>query len=151
MPPLVADVDPGLFASMECPLITIQDYVERIAKYAKVDDATLVHGAVYFARLRRRCVIDELQMHRAIAAVLVCARKYVCDRPISMRVMARVTGVTVQELCRLEKCLLHGIQWDLFVSREEYDDVVHATQVLARKTAGRLSCQSPLPPIDALC
>jgi hypothetical protein len=60
------DKHKSVFNSKKPPSISIQQYIERIVKYSKLEDSTLIIILIYIDRLceKTQIHINELNIHR---------------------------------------------------------------------------------------
>ena len=97
----------------------LRDYVARFTRHALLTPEDLAHAWAYFENLAACTPIGPRSMHRAVAAVLVCAHKYNHDLCLNFRALAKVAGVDCKELLRIETCALLRLQWRLCVQPTE--------------------------------
>lgn len=107
------------FHSRAAPSISIQDYMERIIKYAGIERVSLLMILIYIDRICQRnpdFTISSLTVHRFIIAAVTCASKAFCDTFLTNSAYAKVGGVTTRELNVLEIEFLYFIDWQLSCS-----------------------------------
>eukprot|EP00756_Hemistasia_phaeocysticola_P004959 Hpha_TRINITY_DN13105_c0_g1::TRINITY_DN13105_c0_g1_i1::g.113414::m.113414 len=102
------------------PRISLQTYLYRWQQYAETSEDVLVSAMVYIKR--SRIPLTPLNIHRLILAALLLASKWREDLYFTNAYYALVGGVSLSELNRLECALLCAIEWNIHVSREEYDE-----------------------------
>jgi len=138
------------FHSVRPPQIPIYDYLLRISKHFYCSDESLLVALIYIDRIMKRnpeFVVSFLNIHRVVALAAVVAVKYLEDVWYSNAHYARVGGVQVQELNKLEGQFLRLIGWRLHVLPEEYqryrDCVMNAYQANQAKSLQRVRNQHP--------
>ncbi|KAF7719471.1 Uncharacterized protein PECH_005245 [Penicillium ucsense] len=93
------------FLSKKVPPIALRDYLLRLQKYCPMSTAVLLAASVYITRM---VVVDKVvrpspkNMHRLVLAGLLVATKALEDLSFPHSRVARVGGVSEQELSRLE-------------------------------------------------
>lgn len=130
------------FHSREAPAISIQDYLARIAKYFQCSDECLVLCLVYIDRIVKfnsGFKVTPLSIHRVLLTSMLVAAKFHDDVFFTNTHYARVGGLRVRELNRLEAHFLQYIKWRLQVSPREYD--LYRSHVLVAAQGG-----SPVQP-----
>eukprot|EP01094_Clydonella_sp_ATCC50884_P006689 TRINITY_DN158_c0_g2_i3.p1 TRINITY_DN158_c0_g2~~TRINITY_DN158_c0_g2_i3.p1 ORF type:complete len:199 (-),score=73.81 TRINITY_DN158_c0_g2_i3:195-791(-) len=110
------------FNSSVAPDIAVLAYLERLCKYTRCSANTLVCALIYVDRM---VVIHKVKLtyrnaHRIVLACLVAAIKYSDDHFCSNAYYARVGGVSLRELNRLEVALLSMLDFDLYVDEEHF-------------------------------
>jgi hypothetical protein len=108
------------FCSKRIPSISPEDYVRRFnllvpeSVYRTVYEITLIH-------LLRIGFMNSMVAHRLFAAAFVLSAKYVEETPPVPQIdFAKLAGIPVRELNRLELCFFELTGYNMFVTREEY-------------------------------
>lgn len=112
------------FHSVRPPQLSVKDYLARIATHFHCSNACLVLGLIYIDRivkLQPDFTISLWSVHRVVLASMMAAAKFHDDVYYSNNHYARVGGVRVEELNKLEAYFLELIKWKLMVSPEEYE------------------------------
>ena len=120
---VLTSAEPRLvFTSKKVPSISIQAFLERILKYTKIEESTLIMTLIYIDRLCdfNQVQLSEVNIHRIILATLVLAIKYNEDDYYSNEFYAKVGGVSLIELNQLEYESIKMIRHTLFVEDELY-------------------------------
>ena len=107
-----------LMGQLACP-VKLRGYVVRFARHALLTPEDLAYAIVYFESLTARMAIGSRSVHRAVAAVLICAHKFNHDLCLNSRSLAKVAGVSCRELLRVETCVLLRLEWRLSASATE--------------------------------
>jgi len=110
-----------LHASFECrrnPRISIEEYMERMVKYADATPDALAAAVVYARRYvaRTGAAMDPRTSHRLLLACFVTAAKIRDDFFYANSHYAEVGGVTLAELNRMERALLLSLDWELHLT-----------------------------------
>ncbi|KAJ2697032.1 Pho80p cyclin [Coemansia sp. IMI 203386] len=113
---------PTRFHSRAPPNITINDYLQRVTKYALLEPSCLLLLLIYVDRICERnptFTISSLTVHRFIIAAATVACKTLCDAYCTNSHYAKVGGVSMHELNSLEVELLHMTGWHLIATQEQ--------------------------------
>ena len=113
--------------------ITIQNYVKRLVRYMRENEdqlhdtyeSTFVIMLIYLDRFLMRnpmATLNSFNSHRVVLACLQLAHKMNDDECMSDQSIANLGLVTKCDLKILEQQLLHTLQYDLHVSREQFED-----------------------------
>ncbi|CDI87136.1 hypothetical protein, conserved [Eimeria praecox] len=120
------------FDSICPPATSIAAYIPRLYRHFRCSEEVFVFALIYLDRVIRanHIKINALNIHRLVLAASVIGVKFVEDVRYSNRYYARVGGVGLTELNRLELAFLKLVKFDLTVSKEEYA-VYRSTVLLA--------------------
>lgn len=113
----------SLFDGPYVPKISILDYIKRFIKYTKIDEKILLVTLIYIDRysIITLTPITHLNIHRLFSIAFVIANKYINDRLYDNKLYARISGLSLIELNKLEWIFLKNIKINLFIKREIYD------------------------------
>ena len=105
------------------PSIKIKDYLEQLYKYGKMNGSTIILMLIYIDRL---CNINKIKLtyriiHKLILSSLIVSIKYNEDEKYSLKVYAKIGGVTTAELELYEECFLAAINFNLYVKEELFN------------------------------
>jgi hypothetical protein len=116
------DKHKSIFNSKKPPSISIQQYIERIVKYSKMEDSTLIITLIYIDRLcdMSQLHLNDFNIHRIILATVLIAIKYNEDDYFSNDYYAKVGGISLQEINTLEYECVKLMNHRLFVDEEFY-------------------------------
>jgi hypothetical protein len=112
-----------MFNSKKPPSISIQQYLERIVKYSKMEDSTLILTLIYIDRLcdLSQINLNDYNIHRIILTNTLLAIKYNEDDYYSNDYYAKVGGISLQEINSLEYECVKLLKHKLFVDEEFYN------------------------------
>mmetsp|Transcript_9013 Transcript_9013/g.14345 ORF Transcript_9013/g.14345 Transcript_9013/m.14345 type:complete len:343 (+) Transcript_9013:260-1288(+) len=111
------------FQATNRPLISIQGYVSRIAKYSQCSSQSFILALIYIDRLIQRnpsFLITSLNAHRLFITAIVVAAKFSSDFFFKNSFYAKVGGISTPELNELELEFLFRIHFVLFVKEETF-------------------------------
>eukprot|EP00922_Rhytidocystis_sp_ex-Travisia-forbesii_P003873 GHVS01005604.1.p1 GENE.GHVS01005604.1~~GHVS01005604.1.p1 ORF type:complete len:228 (+),score=26.38 GHVS01005604.1:198-881(+) len=132
------------FHAIKAPDISIKDYLERISKYFGCSNECFVLSLVYIDRivkLHDEFSVNLLNIHRLLITSVMLAAKFFDDVYYSNAFYARVGGVKTREINILEAHFLSLVNYQLFVSPQEYDQ--YRNNVLAAVNAASRPCAMP--------
>ncbi|XP_026190843.1 uncharacterized protein LOC34621131 [Cyclospora cayetanensis] len=134
------------FDSICPPATTISAYIPRLYRHFRCSEEVFVFALIYLDRVIREnnIKINALNIHRLVLAASVIGVKFVEDVRYSNRYYARVGGVGLAELNRLELAFLKLVKFDLAVSKEDYE-TYRKTVLLAcprRSAAETTTCRT---------
>ena len=111
------------FISKKIPSITIINYIERLFKYSKVSENTMILVLIYIDRIcaNHKINLNYYNIHKIILASFIVTIKFYEDDYYSLAFYAKLGGVTIKEINILEYEFLKLIDFKLFVSDELYE------------------------------
>ena len=121
-----------VFNAYNPPSITIEKYLLRIVKYLEASESTLI---VSFILMKRFCSSTSLKLtnfnvHRIVFASFLTASKFNLDSVFSNKYFAKVAGVCMKELNKLEVDFLSKLRYNLWIKEEEYQTNFEAIEQL---------------------
>ncbi|KAL7553241.1 hypothetical protein ACHAWF_016756 [Thalassiosira exigua] len=111
------------FHALRAPAIGIQQYLERIHKYASCSKECFILALVYIDRLIQKSgfLLTDLNVHRVVITAVLLAAKFFDDAYYNNAYYARVGGVLVSEMNALEVEFLFKINFSLRVVPGEFE------------------------------
>lgn len=112
-----------IFTSKFLPKICLGDYLNRILKYTKIEESTLVIALIYLDRIckKNKILLTEYNVHRLLFSSILASLKYNEDKFYSNIFYAKIGGVEVKKLNKLEAEFLVHINFDLYVEPQLYE------------------------------
>ncbi|CAN0921786.1 CYCU2-1 [Linum grandiflorum] len=113
-----------IFDSSQVPDLTIQSYLERIHRYTRAGPSVYVVAYVYidrFCQANPGFNITSRNVHRLLITTIVLASKYVEDMNYKNSYLARVGGVTTEELNRMEVDFLFMMGFKMHVNLSVFE------------------------------
>ena len=134
------------FHALRAPSISIQDYLDRIFKYASCSCECFVLALIYIDRViqRQNFVINSLNVHRIIITSVMLSAKFFDDHYFKNAFYAKVGGVPCSEINVLEVEFLFLINFSLHVSPDNYSRYYNELCNHARSMADMI-VPPPLP------
>jgi hypothetical protein len=112
------------FHTNKPPNISIRNYLKRLHEYMKCSEESFIMAVIYMDRLVCResnIVINEKCIHRLFLSSLVVAAKFFDDKFYKNLHYSKVGGISNNEMNVLEIQFLLLIDFELFVSTEEFE------------------------------
>ncbi|KAL5796724.1 hypothetical protein ACOSQ2_001544 [Xanthoceras sorbifolium] len=114
--------DITIFHGLREPTITIQQYIDRIFKYAACSPSCFVVAQIYVDRYLQQADVHltSLNVHRLLITSVMVAAKFIDDAFFNNAYYARVGGVTTAELNRMEMKFLFSLDFRLQVNVQTF-------------------------------
>ncbi|KAJ6676334.1 CYCLIN [Salix viminalis] len=109
----------SIFHGLTRPAISIQNYLERIFKYANCSPSCFVVAYVYLDRFAQRqsCLpLDSFNVHRLLITSVLISVKFMDDIYYNNAFYAKVGGISTREMNLLEVDFLFGLGFQLNVT-----------------------------------
>jgi len=108
----------NIFSSPLIPDITIKDYLERIKKYTKIDDNSIIMGLIYLDKFcnKTQIILTDYNIHRLLFTSLLIALKFGEDVFYKNTFYSQVCGVKTKILNKMEYEFACGIEFEFYVS-----------------------------------
>jgi len=108
------------FSSKSPPKVTLQYFLGRFKRYSKIEQSTLIIILIYADRMctTSGIILNPHNIHRIILGCLLLATKYNEDIYFTNEQYAKIGGVTLKELNRLEYCSIQLLNCKLYVSED---------------------------------
>lgn len=127
----LAEADRAELASTHCssfhasspPVISVADYLQRLLRYMYCSDECYVLALIYLDRIRERTTwleVNSRSIHRLFLTGVVVAAKFFEDKYYKNSYYCKVGGISNQELNSLEYNFLRYLDFNLYVSEDEY-------------------------------
>ncbi|XVE77781.1 hypothetical protein DITRI_Ditri13aG0090400 [Diplodiscus trichospermus] len=106
-----------IFQGLRAPTISIQQYIDRIFKYAGCSPSCFLVAYIYVDRFIQQTDVQltYLNVHRLLITSVMVAAKFIDDAFFNNAYYARVGGVSTAELNRLEMKFLFSLDFRLQV------------------------------------
>jgi len=125
---LAVRVDGGImcFHMKVVPKISISAYIARIHAHIPLSESSFIVALVYINRLAKRdsgVVVATLTWVKLVLTAILLASKYLDDEEdihYNNAFYAKVGGLSVKELDKLEVRFMQLLDWRLFVTEAEY-------------------------------
>lgn len=114
------------------PTIPLDVYLQRFVQHTNGTKETFVTSLIFVDRLISSGVqLTSHNVHRVFAAAFVVASKFVSDKYLSNRHYSKVSGVSIDEMNKLERSLLIRIDHSLFVTESQFASYSHPLEVMS--------------------
>ena len=110
------------FDNNNIPDISIGNYIKRIKKYFECTDHFIVLALIYIDRYieYNKLLIRHQSVHRLIITACVISAKFLEDEHYSNKYNSVIGGFSLKEINLLEREMLQGLNYNLYVSKIEY-------------------------------
>lgn len=115
------------FYSCRVPSISLLKYIDRLIRYAPCSKECYIIGFVYLSKFYKETVFKEKAfffniktIYRLFLTSILLASKFIDDKFYSNEYYAKIGGITLEELNKLEIEFLQTINFECFVSKSEY-------------------------------
>ncbi|XP_039042719.1 cyclin-U4-1-like [Hibiscus syriacus] len=109
----------SVFHGLSRPTISIQNYLDRIYKYANCSPSCFIVAYVYLDRFSQRqpsFPINSFNVHRLLITSVMVAAKFMDDMYYNNAYYAKVGGINTMEMNFLEVDFLFGLGFKLHVT-----------------------------------
>ncbi|CAD8114239.1 unnamed protein product [Paramecium sonneborni] len=113
------------FHASKIPAITLENYLIRIAKYAKCTDECFIIALIYLDKVQEQhqeILLNSHCVHRFLMIAIVLAIKFQDDDYYRNDYYSKIAGITLKELNQLESELLELLNYDLYISKDRYNN-----------------------------
>ena len=113
--------DDSIFVCKNIPDISIENYLNRVQKYTKLEDSTLIIALIYTDRVlgNKNIKLSKHNLFKILLTAILIAIKYNEDEIYDNYYFAKIFGVKITELNKLESEFLDLIGFELFISKKE--------------------------------
>jgi hypothetical protein len=139
-----------VFQCKTLPGISLRDYLERMLKYTEISAEAAIIAIMWVYRIReidKEFSITSFTLHRLILAALQVAAKFHDDKFFANHWYARIGGVDTKEMNALEIEFLFLINFDMFITTQEYNAFYSNLAHVSLSITKHPSSSSP-PPIS---
>ena len=114
----------SIFNSKKVPAITINKYIMRIVKYSHPAYASIITTLIYIDKIceTSNLILTNINIHRLLLSCFLLSIKFNEDDYYSNEYYAKVGGISLDELNKLEETILSLLDFSLFIDDELYDN-----------------------------
>ena len=104
------------------PNITLEQYLNRIFKYTKMEISSLIISIIYIDRFieANKYVLSYYNIYRLLLTASLLSIKFNEDIQFNMKLYAEIAGIPVELLNKLEIVMFILIKFKLYVKEEDY-------------------------------
>lgn len=113
-----------IYNSISIPKITVYNFLIKIYKYLDCGIECYIVALIYIDKFLKKypnIILNNYNIHRILLIFIIIAIKYLEDIPISNKYYAKLCGLSLKEINKLEKQTLQNLNYDLFISKEDFD------------------------------
>jgi len=113
----------NIFTSHDIPKITLSKYLERMKKYMKLEDNSIILGLIYLDRFckKTKIILTVYNTHRLLFISILTAVKYQEDKFYKNTFYSQVCGVQINVLNQMEYEYVCGMGFEFYVSFSLFD------------------------------
>ncbi|XP_021742481.1 cyclin-P3-1-like [Chenopodium quinoa] len=133
-----------IFHGSKAPTLNIRQYMDRVFKYSKCSPSCFVVAYIYMDKFIQstNCYLTSLNAHRLLIASVLLAAKFIEDVTYNNAHFAKVGGVSISEMNKLELKLLCSLDYKLHVTVETFDQYCLQLEKAAGSGNERRSCHN---------
>lgn len=112
----------SVFHARSVPDISVEKYIQRMAKYSPFPAECLITALIYFERIKSSypsLIVSSFNIHRLLLTSILLSAKFHCDNLYTNSHYAKVGGVSNRELKSLEFAMLDMLEFRIDVSLDE--------------------------------
>ena len=114
--------DNKLFSVTELPNINIKDYILRINKFLDPEYSTFIITLIYIYRISLEGILLNIyNIYKLLIVALNLAIKFNEDDYSDNKYTAKVGGIKLKEMNKLEEIFLLRVNFNLWVNEEEFE------------------------------
>ena len=112
------------FTSYKKPSLSIKDYLFRIQNYTEAEDNTIIIALMYIDRLSdiSSILLTPFNVHRILFVSILLAIKYNEDICFGFDFYAKIAGMPISDLKKMERDFVYLIKFKLFIDKEEFEN-----------------------------
>eukprot|EP01063_Lacrimia_lanifica_P020476 TRINITY_DN27777_c0_g1_i1.p1 TRINITY_DN27777_c0_g1~~TRINITY_DN27777_c0_g1_i1.p1 ORF type:complete len:330 (+),score=86.31 TRINITY_DN27777_c0_g1_i1:62-1051(+) len=102
--------------------VSVTDVLVRVCKYAKCSPSVFIALALMVDRVRQvfGITIHPDNVHQVVMGCFVLVVKMLDDVPYHNKVYARIAGYDTERLNAIERVLLKGMDWDVYIDSDAF-------------------------------
>ena len=109
-----------IFTGKSLPKITLIDYINRIITYSDSEINTLICSLIYIDRINKIKAINEFNIHRIFFTAVLISIKYNEDDIFKNDYYAKIAGVNLNEINKMEFDFIKLLDFNLYIDPEEF-------------------------------
>ena len=115
-------VNKDIFYLSFIPPISLEDYIKRLMKYAKMDVSTLIIAIIYIDNFcdKNQYILTKNNIFRILLSVCLLSLKFNEDITVDYKSYAEIAAVSVEDLKNLEFYMYLKLHFSLIVKYELY-------------------------------
>ena len=111
------------FTSYKKPSLSIKDYLLRIQNYTEAEDNTIIIALMYIDRLSdiSSILLTPYNVHRIVFVSILLAIKYNEDICFAFDFYAKIAGIPMNDLKKMERDFVYLIQFKFYIDKDEFE------------------------------
>ena len=121
--------------------VPINKFISRLVKYSNTEPTSIVIALIYMDRLceMSKIMLDLANFHRIFLISFVIAIKYNDDKYYTNSMYAKMGGISLNELNKLETYFLQSIEFFLFVENEIFEKYLNYLKSMVKLSTRALN------------
>ena len=115
-----------MFQCKSAPTMSVKDYLSRIVNHSGISGESLILSMVHLSRFYRLLPtfpVNVLTIHRLLLVSVLISAKFFDDAFLNNACYAKIGGVETKEMNMLELEFLFLLDFKVFVTTEEYQQI----------------------------
>ena len=120
-------ISKDIFTGKTIPKINLNDYINRIIAYTEIEKNTLICSLIYLDEIDKKKPITEFNIHRIFFTAVLISIKYNEDDIFKNDYYAKISGVTLNEINKMESTFISLLDFNLYISPiifEKYQNLI---------------------------
>ncbi len=120
-------ISKDIFTGKTIPKINLNDYINRIIAYTEIEKNTLICSLIYLDEIDKKKPITEFNIHRIFFSAVLISIKYNEDDIFKNDYYAKISGVTLNEINKMESNFISLLDFNLYISPiifEKYQNLI---------------------------
>ena len=125
------------FFSRKVPKLTLEKYINRIIKYAELENMTLLLAFIYIEKLieKENFILGINNIYRLLLGAVVLAIKILEDKKFDNEAYSQIGGLSLSEFNNIEYSLATRLNFELNPHCEDFENIIEQINRLsARKS-----------------
>ncbi|KAL0234026.1 hypothetical protein PCE1_002529 [Barthelona sp. PCE] len=108
------------------PSISLQSYLRRLEDYRVLNGKTSVPLLIFLKRFLKSTdlTLSGRNVHKLVSTALLLAAKIIYDERIPSKSFSSVSGISAEEIDKLEKNFTTGLDFNFYIDRKTYNEEV---------------------------
>ena len=120
-------ISKDIFTGRTLPKINLNDFINRIIAYTEIEKNTLICSLIYLDEIDKKKPITEFNIHRIFFSAVLISIKYNEDDIFKNDYYAKISGVTLNEINKMESNFISLLDFNLYISPiifEKYQNLI---------------------------
>ena len=114
-----------IFTGRTIPKINLNDYINRIIAYTKIEKNNLICSLIYLDEIDKKKPITEFNIHRIFFTAILISIKYNEDDIFKNDYYSQISGVTLTEINKMEYTFISLLDFNLYINPSVFEKYQH--------------------------